>query len=436
MEWPILLLIFFGAIVVLLMTGLPIAFVFMLVTMGGALTLWGGAAGMELVVLNMQVAVSSFTLLAIVEFTLMGMVIFHSGMGATMLRVLGDWLGGVPGRLSILGIAFATLFATMSGSSLAASTVMATVLCPEMERQGYKKPMSLGPILGGGGLAMMIPPSGLAIVLAAIAKISVIKILIGAAIPGLMLAALYLIYIITRAAIQKDLAPAYFVERPPFSRKVYDTLVYVLPLGLIVFLTLGLIFLGVATPSQSAVTGALGSFLLAGLYRKLDWSLVKISLRGTVRVAVMILMIFASSATFSQILAFAGITRGLSSFVSGLSVPPILVIVGMMIVVLILGAIMEVVTIFMVTIPIFMPVVEALGFDPIWFGLLMLLNAEMALTTPPFGTSLFAVKAAAPAGTTMRDVYFAALPFLGCDLVILIVLIAFPGVALWLPNML
>ena len=436
MEWPILLLIFFGAIIVLLMTGLPIAFVFMLVTMGGALTLWGGAPGMELIVLNMQVAVSSFTLLAIVEFTLMGMVIFHSGMGTTMLRVLGDWLGGVPGRLAIIGIAFATLFATLSGSSLAASTVMATVITPEMERQGYKKPMSLGPILGGGGLAMLIPPSGLAIVLAAIAKISVIKILIGAAIPGLMLAALYMIYIVTRAAIQKDLAPAYFVTRPPFFRRVRDTLVYVLPLGLIVFLTLGLIFLGVATPSQSAVTGALGSFLLAGLYGKLNWNLVKISLRGTIRVAVMILMIFASSATFSQILAFAGITRGLGNFASTLPVPPIMVIVGMMFVVLILGTIMEVVSIFMVTIPIFMPVVVALGFDPIWFGLLMLLNAEMALTTPPFGTSLFAVKAAAPAGTTMRDVYFAALPFLGCDLVVLIILIVFPGVALWLPNLL
>ena len=436
MEWPILLLIFFSAIVSLLMTGLPIAFVFMLVTTAGALTLWGGGPGMELVVLNMQNAVSTFTLLAIVEFTLMGMVVFHSGMGSTMLKVLGDWLGSVPGRLSIIGIAFATLFATMSGSSLASSTVMATVLTPEMEKQGYKKPMSLGPILGGGGLAMLIPPSGLAIILAAIAKISVAKILIGGAIPGLMLAALYIIYIVTRASIQKDLAPAYFVARPPLSLRVRDTLLYVLPLGLIVFLTLGLIFLGVATPSQSAVTGALGAFVLAGFYGKLNWTLVKVSLRGTVTVAAMMLMIFASSATFSQVMAFAGITRGISNFVASLPVAPITIIICMMIVVLILGMIMEVVTIFMVTIPIFLPVVVALGFDPIWFGLLMLLNAEMALTTPPFGTSLFAVKAAAPPDTTMRDVYLSALPFLGCDLVVLIVLIAFPGVALWLPNML
>ncbi len=436
MEWPTLLLIFFSAIVSLLMTGLPIAFVFMLVTTAGALTLWGGGPGMELVVLNMQDAVSTFTLLAIVEFTLMGMVVFHSGMGSTMLKVLGDWLGSVPGRLSIIGIAFATLFATMSGSSLASSTVMATVLTPEMEKQGYKKPMSLGPILGGGGLAMLIPPSGLAIILAAIAKISVAKILIGGAIPGLMLAALYIIYIVTRASIQKDLAPAYFVARPPLSLRVRDTLLYVLPLGLIVFLTLGLIFLGVATPSQSAVTGALGAFVLAGFYGKLNWTLVKVSLRGTVTVAAMMLMIFASSATFSQVMAFAGITRGISNFVAGLPVAPITIIICMMIVVLILGMIMEVVTIFMVTIPIFLPVVVALGFDPIWFGLLMLLNAEMALTTPPFGTSLFAVKAAAPPDTTMRDVYLSALPFLGCDLVVLIVLIAFPGVALWLPNLL
>ena len=436
MEWSTLLLIFFSAIVSLLMTGLPIAFVFMLVTTAGALTLWGGGPGMELVVLNMQNAVSTFTLLAIVEFTLMGMVVFHSGMGSTMLKVLGDWLGSVPGRLSIIGIAFATLFATMSGSSLASSTVMATVLTPEMEKQGYKKPMSLGPILGGGGLAMLIPPSGLAIILAAIAKISVAKILIGGAIPGLMLAALYMIYIVTRASIQKDLAPAYFLARPPLSLRVRDTLLYVLPLGLIVFLTLGLIFLGVATPSQSAVTGALGAFVLAGLYGKLNWALVKVSLRGTVTVAAMMLMIFASSATFSQVMAFAGITRGISNFVASLPVAPITIIICMMIVVLILGMIMEVVTIFMVTIPIFLPVVVALGFDPIWFGLLMLLNAEMALTTPPFGTSLFAVKAAAPPDTTMRDVYVSALPFLGCDLVVLIVLIAFPGVALWLPNML
>jgi len=208
------------------------------------------------------------------------------------------------------------------------------------------------------------------------------------------------------------------------------------PLGLIVFLTLGLIFLGVATPSQSAVTGALGAFILAGVYGKLDRNLVLVSLRGTVRVSTMILMIFASSATFSQIMAFAGITRGISGFVAGLDVAPILIIVGMMIVVLILGMIMEVVTIFMVTVPIFLPVVIALGYDPVWFGLLMLLNAEMALTSPPFGTSLFAVKAAAPPDTTMRDVYVSALPFLACDLVVLVLLIAFPGIALWLPNML
>ena len=183
-----------------------------------------------------------------------------------------------------------------------------------------------------------------------------------------MLAALYMIYIVTRAAIQKDLAPAYAVERPSLGRRVHDTLVYVVPLGLIVFLTLGLIFLGVATPSQSAVTGALGAFILAGVYGKLDWNLVRVSLRGTVRVSTMILMIFASSATFSQIMAFAGITRGLSGFVAGLDVAPILIIIGMMIVVLILGMIMEVVTIFMVTIPIFLPVVVALGYDPCGLG--------------------------------------------------------------------
>jgi tripartite ATP-independent transporter DctM subunit len=435
-DWVVFLALMVAMLVVLMLLGIPIAFVFMGLALLGAVIVWGGDEGMRLLTLNIRASVSRFSLLPIVAFTMLGAIMFSSGVGQLLLRTLGKIVGALPGRLSVLAVIFSALFSSMSGSSVATTSLMGTLLLPEMARQGYKNPMSIGPILGAGGLAILIPPSSLAILVGALGQVSVAAMLIGAAVPGVMLAILYLGYILVRARLQPHLAPVLKVEHYPVMARVRDFLLYVLPMGLVILIVLGMIFVGAATPTESAVVGIGGAMILARAYGKLNLAVLKDAAAVCLRLSVMLFLILATSITFSQILAFSGVTRGLADFAVNLDVPPIVIIMAIMVVVLIMGALMEVATIVMISVPLFMPVVVSLGFNPIWFGLLLLLNIEMALTTPPFGITLFALKGVAPPETRMKDIYTAAFPFLACDAVVLAILVFFPPVALWLPSLL
>jgi len=368
-------------------------------------------------------------------FILLGEVMFQSGLALNMIDTLDKWLGALPGRLGLLAVGSGTLFSTMSGSTMGTTAMLGALLTPEMEKRGYKKPMSIGPVMGSGGLAMLIPPSGLAVVLAAVAEISVGELLISGIIPGLLVAALYTSYIILRCWLQPSIAPPYRVSSVSFSQKILLTLRNVLPMGFIIVIVLGFIFLGIATPTEAAAMGALGSFVLAAIYGKLTWQVVKNSFVGTARVTIMTLIIITGAVAFSQILAFSGATRGLLAFVTALPVAPIILLIAMQVVLIIMGMFMAAVAVMMITIPIFMPIVYALGWDPIWFGLLFLLNTEMSMTTPPFGMLLFVMKGVAPPNTTMGEIIKAGAPFLLCDAIALILIIAFPSLALWLPSM-
>ena len=327
------------------------------------------------------------------------------------------------------------MLSALTGASIASTSLLGAVLVPEMEKRDYKKAMSLGPILGSGGLAIMIPPSSLAVLLGAIGEISVGKILVAIIVPGLLMAALYAIYIIGRCRLQPTIAPTYETLPVPLSEKIIATIKYVLPIGIIFFLVVGVIFTGVATPSEAAATGTLGVFIIAFLYRRLNWEVVKKSIAGTLRISGMILLIIAGAKAFSQILSFTGASRGLVEFATSLPVTPVFIVIIMQVIILFLGGFMEVVAIMMITLPVFVPTILVLGFDPVWFAVLVLLNIEMAMTTPPFGINLFVMKGVAPRDTTMGDIYRAALPFLGCDLVAMALIIAFPAAALWLPGL-
>ncbi len=434
MEWWLALIVILGGLVFLMLTGIPVAFAFMVVTLVGALFYWGFPAGLNLFILNMRDSISSFAMLPIPMFVLLGEVMFQSGMGFRMIDVLDEWLGRLPGRLGLLAVGAATLLSTTSGSTIATCAMLGTLLTPEMEKRGYKKPIAIGSIMGSGGLAMIIPPSGIAVLLAAIGEISIGKLLIAGIIPGLIIASLYSSYIILRCKFQPSIAPSYEVTLPPLSKKVKDTVKYVLPLGFIIFLVLGFIFLGIATPTESAAVGALGSIILAVIYRRMNWEVMKKSIMGTVQVSVMTLMIIAAAITFSQILVFSGATHTLVRIVTGLPLAPMLIMGAMQVLLLFLGMFMSMTSIIMITIPIYMPIVFALGLDPVWFGLVMLINLEMATTTPPFGMLLFVMKGVAPAGTTMGDIYKAGIPFLLCDLITILLVMAFPILALWLPS--
>ena len=435
MEWWLILLVIFCCMVFLFLLGVPVAFAFLLINIVGFYIFGGGEAGVRQLILSLYAAVTKFTILPLPLFILMGEVMFQSGIARNMMDALDKWLGRLPGRLSLLAVVGGSLFGTLSGSSMAGAAMLGSVLVPEMEKRGYKSEMSIGPILGSGGLAIMIPPSILGVLLAAVGLFSVGDFLIAIIIPGLLMALCYGSYIILRSLIQPHLAPTYNVAHVSLNEKLSLTLKYILPLGAIVFLVVGLIFLGVATPSESAALGAVGCFVLAFIYRGFKWEIVKKSLTQTISISAMMLMIFCGSGAFSQILALIGATQGLVEMAANLPLPPYYVLIAMLIVLLVMGTFMESMTIIMITLPIYMPIIKALGFSPLWFGAIMLLSLEMGITTPPFGLVLFVVKGVAPKYVTMMDVYKAGIPFLLCDLMVIILLLVFPALALWLPGL-
>jgi tripartite ATP-independent transporter DctM subunit len=435
MEWWVILLFLIGGLIFFLVLGLPIAFAFLLVNFIGAYLFMGGLNGVNLAVQQIFTSLVSFSLAPIPLFVFMGELMLHSGMAKRTLDVFDMIIGKLPGRLSLIVITGGALFSTLSGSTIANTAMLGQIMVPEMRQRGYKNPMILGPIVGVGGLAMLIPPSALAVVYASLAQISVGKVLIAGAIPGFILAVLYALYVFGRSLLSPSIAPAYEVAHHSFTEKLVEFTKYVLPLGFIFVLVLGFIFLGIATPTEAASTGAIGTIILACCYKKFSLAVLKNSLKGTLHVSVMAFMIIAASKTYSAILAFTGSTMGLVNLVESMEASRLVVLIGMMLILMIMGTFMEQVSMMMITIPIYMPIIQGLGYDPIWFAILMLLNLEMAMSTPPFGILLFVMKGSAPPGTKMGEICLAAAPFLICDLIVMIILIAFPAIVLFLPNL-
>jgi tripartite ATP-independent transporter DctM subunit len=433
MEWWGVFIFFIGGLVLLLVAGFPIAFAFLCMDLLGILV-FIGPRGVYQAPLQIFSSLSTFTLAPIPLFIFMGELMFHSGVAYRTIDVLDKWLGRLPGRLSLLAAGGGTLFSALSGSTLANTAMLGTVLMPDMQRRGYHTAMSVGPIVGVGGLAMLIPPSSLAVVLAALGHISVSKILMGGVVPGLLLGAMFALYIILRCWFNPGLAPHYEVVASTWPERIVLLVRYVLPLGIVIFMVLGLMLLGVATPTEAAASGVLGTIMVIALFKKLTFKALKDSITGTLEITVMIFMIIAASNTFSSILAFSGATQGLLGVVKGLDWPPLMILVGMQLLVFLLGMFMETISIMMICLPIFMPIVKILGFDPVWFGVIMLINFEMGLITPPFGMLLFVMKGVAPEGISIEDICWAALPFILCDALALALIIVFPALALWLPS--
>ncbi len=434
MEWWVALLFIFIGLMLLFMIGVPVAFSFLFINILGVYVFWGGEAGLSQLIRSIYRSVATFSLLPVPLFLLMGEIMFRSGIAPKMMDTIDKWLGRIPGRLSLLAVAGGTLFATLSGSAMAGCAMLGSILVPEMRKRGYKKPMTLGPIIGSGGLAIMIPPSALGVLLASLSQISVGGMLVAIIFPGILMAVLYAGYVVLRCMLQPDLAPSYALSPVPFSEKMRMTCKYVLPLGSIIFLVVGLMFLGVATPTESAALGALGCFILLFIYRGWDWPVINQSISSSLKVTVMMFMIMTGAMAFSQILAFSGAGTGLIQLAVSTDLPRFIILIFMQMILLLLGTFMEPLTIMMITLPIYMPVIQKLGFDPIWFGTIMLINMEMATTTPPFGLVLFVMKGVSPADTSMGDIYKAGLPFLLCDAVAMTLVMVFPWLALYLPG--
>ncbi|MDD5205154.1 MAG: TRAP transporter large permease subunit [Desulfobacterales bacterium] len=432
MEWWMVLGSFILALLLVLASGFPIAFGFLMIDLLGAL-IFIGPMGLQQMTLQVFSSLATFTLTPIPLFILMGELMFHSGIANNTIDVIDKWLGRLPGRLSLLAAGTGVLFAALSGSTLANTAMLGTVLLPEMRRRGYHVSMAVGPIIGVGGLAMLIPPSSLAVVLASIGHISVSKILVGGVIPGLLLGTLIAAYIIVRCWLNPLLAPRYEVAPADFREKITGLIKYVLPLGFIIFMVLGLMLLGIATPTEAASSGTIATILVTLFYRRLTWKMIKASVIGTLEISIMVLMIVAASNTFSSLLAYTGATRGLLAVVENLSVPPLVILICMQLVVFVMGTFMETISIMMICMPIFMPIVKMLGFDPVWFGVIMLINFETGFITPPFGMLLFVMKGVATE-LSIKEICYAAAPFIVIEIVAMTMIIAWPQLVLWLPS--
>jgi tripartite ATP-independent transporter DctM subunit len=433
MEWWMVLSFFFGGVVLILLSGFPVAFAFLALDLLGV-WIFMGAAGFENIALHVFTSLSSFVLAPVPLFILMGEVMYHSRLADNTLDVLDRWIGKVPGRLGVMAAVSGTIFAATSGSSMANTAMLGTVLLPEMRRRGYSVGMSVGPIIGSGGLAILIPPSALAVVLASIAQISVGKLLMAGVMPGILLGVMFCVYIILTAVLKPSVAPPYPVTSCTLAEKLFLTVKHIVPVAFIIFMVIGFITLGLATPTEAAASGAIATLLVSIAYGRLNRQMIMASLKGTVDISVMVFMIIAASKTFSSILAYTGASSGLTNLVQGTSLHPLLVLIAMQLIVAILGCFMEGVSIMMICLPVFMPIVTLLGFDPVWFGVLFLINIELGQLTPPFGMLLFVMKGVAPPDVKMEEIIWAAVPYMIFDILVMAMIIIWPNIALWLPS--
>jgi TRAP-type C4-dicarboxylate transport system permease large subunit len=480
MEWYWILLLLLGSILVLMFIGVPVGIAFVIVCTVTAYLLYGrfGSFDANLEASVFQLADNAFSNIAIFAivpipmFLLMGELFFHTGLANRMFNAVEMLMGRVPARLSYVTVAGGTALATLSGSSMGSTALLGTLMVPEMTKRGYKKHMSIGPILGTGGLAMLIPPSALAVLLGTIAEIDIGKLLIAGIIPGIILALMYAVLIFVRATIDPDAAPAYDVEYVPYSVRFKLLVRDILPMVSIIGMVIVLIMGGIATPSEAAAYGSVGVILLALLYlfcaplvlllasggrdieaaarrdsakeqlrrfvpafSKAMWK----SMMGAGRVTVIALVILLGSSLFSNVLAASGASVKLIEWVTSFDVSGYVMLLMMIGILLLLGMFMDQLAMMLLTVPIFFPVIAKLQFGlplevtQIWFGVIMLLAMEISFTTPPFGLLLFVMQGVAPPGTKFSEICLAAIPFMACAMLLVALIIIFPDIATWLP---
>ncbi len=435
MEWYWALATLIGMVIFFMALGVPVAFTFIITNIIGVLIFMGTTSGWVQIADNSTQLITRFTLGPVPMFIMMGALFFHTGLAIRVFDGLDVIFGKLPGRLCFLTVAGGSLFSTLTGSSMANTAMLGSLMVPEMQKRGYNWQMSMGPILGTGGLAMIIPPSALGVLLASVASIDVGKLLIAGFIPGFVLAGLYSLMILLQLKMNPESAPAYDVEMPSVSERIKIVCVNILPMGIIVFMVVGFIILGWATPTEAAAFGVLGVIVVAAGFRVLSFESIRTATHATVKVAAMVFFIIMSSTVFSQLLAFSGASAGLLKWAISFGISKYWVLLLMFFILIALGMFMDATSMMLITVPIFFPLAEQLGFNLIWFGLFVLMTFEMAGTTPPFGLLLYVMLGVAPKGTTLYQVAASAFPFLVCDAILILLMVKWPMIALWLPGL-
>jgi tripartite ATP-independent transporter DctM subunit len=425
-----------GGSTVLLFLGLPVAFSFLVINLVGAWLFLGGEAGLAQLARNSVGSVANFSLTPIPLFILMGEVLFHTGLAVKVIDGIERLIRQVPGRLAVVAVVAGTIFSAISGSTIATTAMLGSLMLPVMLARGYHPTMATGPLMAIGAVDMLIPPSALTVLLGSLSGISISQLLIGGVLPGLLLSLAFIAYIIIRVKLNPSLAPSTdFVEFTGWQ-KLQPLLQYVLPLVSIFVVVVASMSAGWATPTESAAIGALFTMVLAMVYRALTLENLIASLRGTVGISAMILFIIVGATTFSQILSFSGASNGMVEVIAGQGFTPMVVIAGMMLILVFLGLFVDQVSMMMITLPIFMPLVQKFGVDPVWFGVMFLICMQLGLLLPPHGLLLMTMKGVSPPQVTMAHIFQAVLPYIFMSLLLLALVFFVPEVAVWLPKVL
>jgi tripartite ATP-independent transporter DctM subunit len=436
MSWDAAAWLMLGGSTLLLFLGLPVAFSFLVINLLGAWLFLGGEIGLVQLARNSVSSVASFSLTPIPLFILMGEVLFHTGLAVKVIEGVEHLIRQVPGRLAVVAVVAGTVFSAISGSTIATTAMLGSLMLPVMLARGYHPTMATGPLMAIGAVDMLIPPSALTVLLGSLSGISISKLLIGGVMPGLILSVAFVIYIMARVKMNPALAPtAGFTEHHGWD-KWRPFVQYVIPLVSIFVVVVASMSAGWATPTESAAIGALFTMVLAALYRSLTVKALAAALRGTAAISGMILFIIVGATTFSQILSFSGASSGLVEMIVGFGLSPLAVIAAMLLLLIFLGLFVEQVSMMLITLPIYMPLVQKFGVDPVWFGVLFLICMQLGLLLPPHGLLLMTMKGVAPPQVRMAHIFQAVLPYIAMSLLLLALVFFVPAVAVWLPKVL
>jgi tripartite ATP-independent transporter DctM subunit len=394
----------------------------------------GGFTELELVPLSLVSQLQEYALVAAPLYILLGEALAVSGLGRDLFAAAHRWFTRVPGGLAASAVGSSTLFGAMSGVSISSVAVIGRMAVPEMLDRGYRPAFASGAVAASGALAMLIPPSLMFILYSSVTGESVADLFAGGLLPGLLLAAMMIVYVVLRARFRPADAPP---DPQRFSwRERWVAIGKISPALLLIALVLGSIYTGVATPTEAAAIGALAAFAVTGIvYRKLGWTNLKAVFVATAEVAAAVLVIVGAAFVFTQMLVLARVPDAVTGFVVGLEVPPTVVIVGIMLILVLLGCLVDAASLLLVVTPILVPAVTELGYDPVWFGVLLVVNLEIAVITPPVGLNLYTMKSVVPE-LDLADIFRGIAPYVLIELALLGILIAVPELATFLPEQL
>jgi C4-dicarboxylate transporter, DctM subunit len=417
---------------VLFAIGVEISLALGVVGVAGLLYLKGWTTGLGVVGSIAWTNASSFSFIAVPLFVFMSGVLLHSGIGRGLYTAVARWVSFLPGGLAVASIFSCAIFAAISGSSVATAATIGMIAIPEMERRGYYRPLICGSLAAGGTLGILIPPSIPMIIYGVMTETSIGHLYMAGIVPGVVLAVLFAAFVVIYAMLWPERAPRAAEDRGTLREKL-RSFYEVAPVALLIIVVLGSMYVGIVTPTEAAALGSFVSLILAALARKLTWTTLRDAFLSTVRTTSMVMLIIIFASVFSHVIALSGAPKALFDVVVGLGMPRWAFFTAVFAFLLVIAYALEELSVMIILLPILFPLVTGLGFDPIWFGIIMIVWLEIGLITPPVGLNLFVIQGLTP-GATARDMTYGTTPYVLLMIVLVALLFWVPDLALWLPR--